>query len=157
MRLVSLALFLFGFWVAMSGQFKPLLLTLGVLSALACVGVAARIRIVDREGHPIALLPRTLLYFPWLIKQVFRTGWHVAKIILNPALPISPTMTTVRGNQKTSAGLATYANSITLTVGSVVARISGHELTVHALQREGALELEEGEMDRRVCRFEGGD
>jgi multicomponent Na+:H+ antiporter subunit E len=61
----------------------------------------------------------------------------------------------VKSTQRTSAGIATYANSITLTPGTITVNIEGHDLTVHALVREGALDLEKGEMDRRVTRFEG--
>lgn len=155
MRYISLAIFLFCYWLALSGQYAPFMVVVGAASSLLCLAVAARIRIIDREGHPIGLLPRTLLYYPWLFKEIFRTGWNVTKIVLNPKLPISPTMTVVRASQKTGAGVATYANSITLTVGSIVARVSGREFTIHALERRGAIELEEGEMDRRVTRFEG--
>jgi multicomponent Na+:H+ antiporter subunit E len=79
----------------------------------------------------------------------------VTKIILHPGLPISPTMTIVRASQKTAAGVATYANSITLTPGTVTVGVNGRDLTVHALVREGALDLEGGDMDRRVSQFEG--
>ena len=64
-------------------------------------------------------------------------------------------MTIVRASQKTAAGVATYANSITLTPGTVTVGVNGRDLTVHALVREGALDLEGGGMDRRVSQFEG--
>jgi multicomponent Na+:H+ antiporter subunit E len=64
-------------------------------------------------------------------------------------------MTVVHASQTTAAGVATYANSITLTPGTVTAEVEGNELTVHALVREGALDLEAGDMDRRVKAFEG--
>jgi multicomponent Na+:H+ antiporter subunit E len=51
--------------------------------------------------------------------------------------------------------MATYANSITLTPGTITAEVSGNEFTVHALVRDGALDLEGGGMDRRVSQFEG--
>jgi multicomponent Na+:H+ antiporter subunit E len=51
--------------------------------------------------------------------------------------------------------VVTYANSITLTPGTITVALDGHELTVHALTRDGALDLETGAMDRRVTRFEG--
>jgi multicomponent Na+:H+ antiporter subunit E len=79
----------------------------------------------------------------------------VTRIILHPSLPISPTMTVVRGSQKTTPGLATYANSITLTPGTITVGVSGNDLTIHALVRDGALDLEGGGMDSRVRRFEG--
>jgi multicomponent Na+:H+ antiporter subunit E len=64
-------------------------------------------------------------------------------------------MTVVKAGQRTSLGIATYANSITLTPGTITVGVSGNDLTVHALVREGADDLEAGGMDARVTRFEG--
>lgn len=155
MRHVSLAIFLFGFWIALSGHYTPALIAVGAASAVLCLAVANKIRIVDQEGHPVGLLRGTPFYYPWLFKEILTSGWHVAKIILHPKRPISPTKTTVRASQKTAGGMTTYANSITLTGGSVVAEVNGNEFTIFTLDREGAIALESGEMDRRVSRLEG--
>jgi multicomponent Na+:H+ antiporter subunit E len=155
MRYVSLTAFLFTFWVAMSGHYTPVLVTAGAASAVVCVLAAARMRVADDEGHPIELFWAAITYFPWLFGEIARSAWSVTKIILHPSLPISPTMTVVRASQKTAAGVATYANSITLTPGTVTVGVNGRDLTVHALVREGALDLEAGGMDRRVSQFEG--
>ena len=64
-------------------------------------------------------------------------------------------MTVVRASQRTPVGVVTYANSITLTPGTITVGVDGDELTVHALVRDGALDLEGGGMDRRVSQFEG--
>ena len=64
-------------------------------------------------------------------------------------------MTVVQASQKTAAGMATYANSITLTPGTITVGVNGSEFTVHALVRDGAIDLEGGGMDRRVSQFEG--
>jgi multicomponent Na+:H+ antiporter subunit E len=156
MRYVSLAGFLFVFWLVLSGHYTPMLIAAGLASAVVCVIAAGRAFGVDREGHPIELLPGTVTYYPWLAKEMAKSAWAVSKIILHPALPVSPTMTVVGASQKTRAGVATYANSITLTPGTITVAVSGNELTVHALTREGALDLEQGGMDRRVSQFEGG-
>ena len=79
----------------------------------------------------------------------------MSKVVLHPSLPISPTMTVVRAGQRSSVGIATYANSITLTPGTISVAVRGHDITVHALVRDGADDLEGGRMDRRVTRFEG--
>ena len=64
-------------------------------------------------------------------------------------------MLRVRATQKTSVGIASYANSITLTPGTITTNVSGHNLTVHAIERDGADGLESGEMDAKVTAFEG--
>ncbi len=155
MRLISLALALFLFWLALSGHYTPVLMTAGAVSALLCVLAAVRMGIADPEGHPIHLIGGFVTYFPWLVCEIAKSAWAVTRIILNPALPISPTMTKVRAGQKTSLGVVTYANSITLTPGTITTGVKANVLTVHALMREGALDLEAGGMDARVAKFEG--
>ena len=155
MRYVSLAGFLFAFWVALSGHYTPILVTAGVLRAVVCVLAAVRMRVVDAEGHPIELFWGAVTYYPWLTLEIAKSAWAVTKVILHPSLPISPTMTVVRASQKTAAGVATYANSITLTPGTMTVGVNGSDLTIHALVKEGALDLEGGGMDRRVSQFEG--
>jgi multicomponent Na+:H+ antiporter subunit E len=154
-RVASLAGFLLAFWLVLSGHYTIFLTAAGVASAILSALVAARMRIVDSEGHPIHLLPGAFSYFPWLAAEIAKSGWAVTRVILNPRLPISPTMTRVRAGQQTAAGIATYANSITLTPGTITVGVSGDILTVHALVGEGARDLESGNMDAQVFRFEG--
>jgi multicomponent Na+:H+ antiporter subunit E len=155
MRIVALAGFLLVFWLALSGHYTPWLLAMGGLSVLVAVAAALRMGTVDDEGMPLRTIPRTLTYYPWLAREIAKSAWSVTKVILNPRLPVSPTMTVVKAGQKTAAGVATYANSITLTPGTITVHVSGDELTVHALVSEGADDLEAGGMDARVRRFEG--
>jgi multicomponent Na+:H+ antiporter subunit E len=155
MRHVSLGLFLFAFWLLLSGHYTPFLLLVGLCCVALAVYVAHRMKIIDSEGHPFEMLSGSFSYLAWLYIEIIKSAWAVTRIILDPKLPISPTMTKVRASQKTSTGIATYANSITLTPGTVTTAVKGNILTVHALVREGADDLEAGGMDRRVSRFEG--
>jgi multicomponent Na+:H+ antiporter subunit E len=155
MRTISLAAFLFAFWLALSGHYTPVLIVAGMGCAGLCVYLATRARVLDPEGHPIHLWLGAITYLPWLVREIVKSAWSVTKIILDPRLPISPTMTVIRASQKTPVGIAIYANSITLTPGTITVGVSGDELTVHAIVREGADDLEAGGMDRRVSQFEG--
>ena len=80
----------------------------------------------------------------------------VARRILTPGRSISPTMLRVRATQRTDLGRVVFANSITLTPGTVSVDVGEDEILVHALSRDGAEELAGGEMDRRVTRMSGG-
>jgi multicomponent Na+:H+ antiporter subunit E len=155
MRYASLAGFLFAFWIALSGHYTPMLVTAGAVSAIVCVLAAIRMRTVDEEGHPTQLFAGAVTYLPWLLREIAKSAWAVTKVVIDPALPISPTMTVVRASQKTPVGINVYANSITLTPGTITVGVEGNNLIVHALVREGALDLEDGGMDRRVSQFEG--
>ena len=157
MLIVSLSLVLFGFWLVLSGHYTVLTVTAGLVSTLAVVALAKRMGMVDREGHPIHLIPRGLTYYPWLAKEIIFSAVGVSKLILDPKMPISPTLVQVHSNQRTATGTATYANSITLTPGTITARLRGHELLVHAITREDAEELMKGAINARVVEFEGAE
>lgn len=151
---VNLALFLLAIWLLLSGHYTPLLLVLAVLSTLLIVYLASRADLIDRETQLILLKPSVLLYWAWLGREIIRSNLDVARRILDPSLPISPTIFTVRANQKTELGRVTFANSITLVPGTVSMDVDGDIVTVHALTREAAADLERGEMDRRLCHVE---
>lgn len=155
MRYLSLGVVLFLFWLVLSGHYTLRLLAFGVLSVIFALALGARMRCVDEEGHPIHLAPAGLTYLPWLVWEIVKSAWTVAKIILDPKLPISPTMVTLEPTQKTPVGVHTYANSITLTPGTITVKASNDVLEVHALTREGAEDLLAGGMDARVTQFEG--
>ena len=153
----SIGLVLICFWLVLSGHYTAITLPAGILSVLGVVALARRMDIVDGEGHPIKLLPRAVFfYWPWLVKEICKAAWDVTKIILDPRLPVSPTLIRVKANQSSSTGVATYANSITLTPGTITARVTGNEFLVHAITRAGAEDIAEGTMDRRVKAFESG-
>jgi multicomponent Na+:H+ antiporter subunit E len=156
MRVISLTIVLYLFWLALSGYFKAFLLIGGFITTLLIVHVAGRMKLLDAEGHPAHLLRAAVTYWPWLLWEIIKAGWSVTKAVLAPRLAVSPTMTRVVASQATAAGIATYANSITLTPGTITTAIEGNVLTVHALEQSGALDLEGGGMDQRVLAFERG-
>lgn len=144
------------FWLAMSGIYTSFLITAGIIFSVAIALFSARrLGVVDREGHPIHLSLNALFYWPWLGLQIAISALTVSRIILSPRLPVSPVLLRVKMSQKSDVGKVTYANSITLTPGTVSVDIEGDEILVHALTQKGAAELTAGEMDRRVTRFEG--
>lgn len=146
---------LYAFWILMSGFFTPFLLATGFASALAVAWLAHRMEVADREGHPVHLTLGALAYWPWLLKEIVKSGLQVARIILHPRLPVSPTLARFRPSQESAVGLVTHANSITLTPGTITVEAGHDEFVVHGLTREGAAGTVASEMDRRVRRFEG--
>ncbi|MFT5448963.1 MAG: multicomponent Na+:H+ antiporter subunit E [Gammaproteobacteria bacterium] len=145
-------------WLALSGHFTGLLLTLGLLCVFFCVWLAVRMAVFDEEVHPahFHLVP-CLKYWLWLSREVVISAVDVSKRVLDPQLPISPRAITLPLSQRTEIGRVTYANSITLTPGTVSIDLGEDFVRVHALTKEGADALIEGEMDRRVTALERGE
>lgn len=156
LHFASLAASLAVFWLLLSGMFSSFLVTAGLLSALAVAAFSRRMDLVDHEGHPIHLAWWALLsYWPWLLKEIAKSAWDVSKRVLDPRLPITPTLHRFRPGQRTELGLVIHANSITLTPGTIAVEVAPDEFLVHALTREGADGLAGSEMDRRCTRLEG--
>ncbi len=153
-RAVYLGLFLFGLWFLLSGSYTSLLLALGIASSVFVVAIALRMHIVDRETHPIHLHSAIVFYWVWLTWEIVKANIDVARRVIDPRLPISPNLLRVKATQKTDLGRVSYANSITLTPGTVSVRVEGDLILVHALTREAAEALAKGEMDRRVTKIE---
>jgi len=155
LHFVSSILILFSFWLLLSGYFTAFLMGAGLACAVAAVLLARRMDVVDHEGHPVHLALRALAsYWPWLLKEIVKSAWDVSRIIVRPGLPISPTMLRVQSTQKTDLGRTIFANSITLTPGTISVEVKENEILVHALTRSAADGLAEGNMDRRVTAFE---
>ena len=155
MIIKALLLFVFYFviWLLLSGHYDPLLLTLGILSCITCLYVTWKAKFIDEEGLPLHLLFRLPIYTLWLFKEIIKANFDTAKIIIlnNP----DPQNFRVKSSQKTEAGKVTYANSITLTPGTVTTVLDGDILEVHALSSDMADDVKSGVMDKKVSWLEG--
>jgi len=154
-RTLGLLTVLFIFWLLLSGMFTPFLLVSGVGCTLFVYLLARRMNIVDAEGFPIQLAWRAFFsYWPWLGGEILKSGWDVSRRILDPRMPISPTLVEFVPTQRTDLGLVIHANSITLTPGTISVEVEPGRFLVHALTAEAAAGLAGSEMDRRCTELE---
>ncbi len=104
----------------------------------------------DRFAFVVPLSFRFAGYLAWLIKEIFLANVNVARIILKPNMPISPIMVPFKATQKSDLGRMIYANSITLTPGTITTGTDGKMFRIHALTWHDVDGREEDEMDRRI-------
>jgi len=149
-RYLLLSLSLFLFWLILSGHYEPLILFFGILSSMLVTYLAWRMDREDRFAFVIPLTFRFAGYLGWLVKEIFKSNVNVARIILHPRLPISPIMVPFRASQKSELGRMIYANSITLTPGTITTGTEGDVFRVHALTWHDVDGREEDEMDHRI-------
>lgn len=150
-----MGLALLAVWLLLSGLFKPLLIGIAIVSVLLCLWLAGRMGIVDADTHPVWAALRYVPYWPWLSIEIVKSSIDVARRVLSPSMPISPTVFEIKAGQQTTIGRVVLANSITLTPGTVTLDVDGDRLRVHALSRDSVQELLDGEMNRRVTHAEG--
>ncbi|MDF1818690.1 MAG: Na+/H+ antiporter subunit E [Immundisolibacteraceae bacterium] len=142
-------------WFLLSGHTEALLLGLGAASVAVTTWLALRMDLIDREGHPIHLTLRAPLFWFWLGWEIVKANVTVIKIILDPKLPIKPSRFRVPVSQKTDIGRVLYANSITLTPGTISLEVNENDIVIHALTEAGEAGLKDGKMDRLVTAVEG--
>lgn len=154
-RILILITALAALWLLLSGYFdKALLLGFGVISVALSTWLAIRAGVLDEEGVPGGLMPRVFGYWLWLAVEIGKANFIVARQALALEPNFSPKMFRVPIPPKSNAGIATFANSITLTPGTVSIDLEHDHILVHALTEELADEAGIAAMGARVARLE---
>ncbi len=152
-------LLLFGFWVALSGEFDAFHLGLG---GLAATGVALGSRRLFRLPPPpmpaeqfipcVLRVHRFAAYAGWLVLQIFRSATSVARLVLHPRMPLRPRIVRIEDALPHDAARLTLAHSITLTPGTVTLDCDAEGMVIHAIDEPAAASLGTtgGDMAERV-------
>ena len=150
MRYLFISITLYIFWLLLSGHYVSLLLALGGLSVLIVTYLLRRMDQIDAE--PITLRPgfKFFHYIGWLLWQVVLSNIDVARRIWHPALPIQPCWEKLDTKVSTPLEKTMYANSITLTPGTLTTDVEDDYFMIHSLTPEGMEDLRQGEMQRRI-------
>lgn len=151
MRTIGFTGLLCVFWILLSGQFQPLMLGLGLLSVALTVFLAKRMNLIDHESYPFHLFSKFPGFFIYILKEIIKANIEVIKQIISlNGKSISPQLIEIPVPQKSDLGRVIYANSITLTPGTVSVSLSKNKLTVHALTKDAAQDLTEGCMSKKI-------
>ena len=134
-----------------------MLLTLGGISIFLTLWICKRMRILDSETAPYSTVLQGLAYFAWLFVEIVKANLTVVKAVLSPELGVSPTLTRIPTPQKTDIGRVMFANSITLTPGTVSVDVQDDHILVHALLSEMSDPYDFAEMSERSAWAIGED
>ncbi|MGE4518111.1 MAG: Na+/H+ antiporter subunit E [Desulfobacteraceae bacterium] len=148
----------FAVWIVFSGYLDLYHLTLGAVSAGFVSFLSAKIIFPDPIKKGLGLVwIKFLLYFPWLIYQIFLSSFHMLKIVFSPSVKnqIDPHIFEFKSRIKNTTGLVTFANSITLTPGTMTVKVTPTgKFTVHAIDKTTASGLP-GEMEKKTAKIFG--
>jgi multicomponent Na+:H+ antiporter subunit E len=145
----------FAFYLALGDPTEPFDLATGLVSAAVVAAVLGRVafeRPPSRATVRTAL--RAALFLPGLLFAVVRANLSLAAVVLDPRLPIDPSMVRIPAPEGALAR-ALLANSITLTPGTLTVDVTDDELVVHALTTDSRAELLEGALVRSVAAVTG--
>ena len=150
-HLIILFVSIFVFWFILSGLIAPFMLLLGLVSTAFVVYIINKMDLIDEEisFHNFNIMG-LLLYLPWLLKEIIISNIKVCLYIIMPNKKINPQIIKVKSSQISELGHVLYANSITLTPGTVTIDVDGDTFTVHTLDDQFKESLESNEMDRKI-------
>jgi len=131
-----LALAMIAAWLTLSGYFIPMILTFGVISIVIVIWMCRRMNILDVETVPYMTSPQSFSYFFWLFAEIIKANVQVVKAVLSPDLEVSPTMVKIPLASDVDIAETMFANSITLTPGTVSMDMQPDHILVHALLEE---------------------
>ncbi len=138
-------------WVVLSGHFTPLLLSFGALSCLFVIYMAWRGDVLIGDIKPEQFFLKVPFYWIWLALEILKSNISTGKAIWTNNF--EPEIFEVKASQKSENGLANYANSITLTPGTVTVLIKGNIFLVHALTAEMGKDVRSGVMDKKITKM----
>jgi multicomponent Na+:H+ antiporter subunit E len=141
---------LFAVWLIWSGIFAPMLLFFAVFSVLFILWLSSRMESTDSEHYHPHLGWRSIAYGAWLVKEIVVSALRVTRLVWTPGYTPSPRMGWVDASQASDEARVYYANSITLTPGTVSCDVEDKQILVHALEASGLSSLREGGMDKKV-------
>jgi multicomponent Na+:H+ antiporter subunit E len=148
---------LFGFWLLLSGMLDAFHLVAGIACSGAVAYASSSLGLVDlgagRGTVPsLTILPwhRVFTYSVWLLVEIAKANWQVLRIVLDPRLPIDPALIRLRSRVVSDLGVTLFANSITLTPGTITVQVSSDEFLIHALVGGEPTVVGLGDMQRRV-------
>lgn len=153
-HVISLFIVLAALWLMNSGIYNGLLLSLGLVSVCFCIWISLRMGIIDDESQPLHLSHKLPGYYLWLTKKVIKSNIDVLVLIWRGPGAISPCVAILPCDQQSELSRVIYANSITLTPGTVAMDLGDDTVLVHSLTSAGIEELQQGEMSARVNQLE---
>ncbi len=155
MRTILTAVILMALWLLMSGLYEPLIIGFGVASVVLVLVVVKRMDKVDGDRLDIRLKPVAFaVYLMWLMVEIAKANWAVTKLVLAPKMKLRQHLFTVKCDQKTDLGQVIFANSITLTPGTISVESDAGVFLVHAVDYTADDNLALADMGRRVTATE---
>ena len=153
---IAIFLLLLVTWAVFSGKFDAFHLGLGALSSLIVTWLSQDLLFKDREKGLAGRLGeavRFIGYVLWLLWQIVLANVHVFKLAMTKEgeKEMSPRVVKFKTKLKSDFAKFVYANSITLTPGTITIQINGNEYLVHAISEAVEKDLLTGEMERRVA------
>ena len=150
-RLTSLAV-VFVFWLVITGSARALDLAIGAVVAFAVSWWTERTLWRD-QTQPLSAKAwvRVPAYLLYLVREIVVAALYVAERVFDPKLSIAPVMHTHRVHFDSDTARVAFANSITLTPGTLTVDVEDDTFTIHCLHESFSDSISSGDLEKRVA------
>lgn len=146
---------LLGLWLILSGKYDLFHITLGIISCVIVLMFSGDLLFGrSRVTEIVRLWVRIGAYIPWLLYQILLSNFHILYVVLHPRMMelIDPSIIRFQSALKDELALVVFANSITLTPGTITVYVSvDGDFQVHAIDKKSGEPLP-GDMEARIIR-----
>lgn len=142
---------LFLLWVVLSGMFDAFHLLVGVATVAFIAWQQTALAPLRGADEPRIRVLRLVLYVPWLMWQMLLSSIYVARVILWDHEKVDPCMIAFSSKQPSVLHRVVFANSITLTPGTLTVDLKDDYFLVHALTPDTAADVLNGRMAEKVA------
>ncbi|AZL15786.1 Na+/H+ antiporter subunit E [Rickettsiales endosymbiont of Stachyamoeba lipophora] len=146
--------FYFLLWYCCSGSNDSFLLSTGILSSFLTFFLAKHLKLYQQFSAIKVNYTNTLFYIIYIFKEIANASLYIIKKIISFKPSLKPKFVKVTlAPESSEAQIVFYANSITLTPGTITIKSNADELIVHAIDDNMAEGLKDHEMFDNVKKF----
>jgi len=142
------------FWIVISEKLKIETICIGIIISLLVVSLNKDFVYSKKRLNFKKNTIRWISYTIILIKEIFISNFNVAKIVLSPKLIISPQIVIINTKIKSDFHKTIFANSITLTPGTLTISMDSDNITVHCLKEEFSRDLTNSVFEKIILKIE---
>ncbi|WP_277553186.1 monovalent cation/H+ antiporter subunit E [Halobaculum limi] len=141
-----------GFYLFLAGSLSTYNLVTGTASAAVVAAALWHISLTGpvRPRRLLGQFGRLCLFAPYLLYEIAVANLQIAYVVLHPSLPIDPEMVEFDADVWSTLPVATLANSITLTPGTLTVDVESRHFTIHTLTKGSRTDLLSGSLERAV-------
>ena len=140
------------FWIMLSGNFSPFFISASLFSSV--LGVAIIQQLFKKETFILEVLKNWIYFVLAVLKEIFISSWNVTKLVWFNSDEINQCYGWVNVNSSNQDTQMIFANSITLTPGTMSLEVKDNMIRVHSLSLRYLEDLHNGNLNQSILKLE---
>ena len=138
------------FWLALSGKFEVLFLFFATISTLFVFFICFKLNIFSTTAEKLFSKIGIYKYGSWLLGQIIYSSFKVAKVVFSRSENYSSKFIEIQTNLDSNEKNVIFANSITLTPGTLTTDVKEGSFEIHILEESSQKSFLDKEMETKI-------